>query len=302
MTRRMARMLAGAVGAVLLCVCTSYGQTLQPCQDNCIQVSVGAPTPTGPYNIGDTLAVPITFQQASGAGVGEIAALALSLDIPGLQLANCDSPDANGITSAIQVPSAVADSYRVVIENTSCTDDPSRPCLCPGSGQQLASHVNIVVFGPKDLPTPGSGPVIIPTLPNGELVSLSLKVAQGAPTSSLLHIFAETDGASAPTKPSFSAYLSVGDTSAVDQTADRGAGVSKVTTTDQTIMITSPVTCCGDKDGSGSVSSAEATQAVLAFGRRDTSLNPAADCNGDGVVSSSEATRVVLNFGRRQCQ
>jgi len=60
-------------------------------------------------------------------------------------------------------------------------------------------------------------------------------------------------------------------------------------------------TCVGDQDGNGSVSSAEATRAVLAFARRDKSLNPAADGDNNGSVSSAEATRSVLNFARRQC-
>jgi hypothetical protein len=60
-------------------------------------------------------------------------------------------------------------------------------------------------------------------------------------------------------------------------------------------------TCVGDQDGNGSVTSAEATRAVLAFTTRDPSQNPAADCDASGAVSSGEATRSVLNFTRRQC-
>ena len=83
--------------------------------------------------------------------------------------------------------------------------------------------------------------------------------------------------------------------------ADAQGADLPATCQDGTLTILPFLTCCGDTDGSGSVSASEATTAVLAFGRRDTSLNPAADCNGDGMVSSSEATRIVLNFGRREC-
>jgi hypothetical protein len=60
--------------------------------------------------------------------------------------------------------------------------------------------------------------------------------------------------------------------------------------------------CVGDQDDDGAISSSEATRAVLAFTRRDLSMNPQADADSDGAVSSSEATRSVLQFIRRQCR
>jgi hypothetical protein len=59
--------------------------------------------------------------------------------------------------------------------------------------------------------------------------------------------------------------------------------------------------CIGDQDNGGSVTSDEATRAVLAFVRRDVTQNPAADGDNSGGVDSAEATRSVLNFIRRQC-
>lgn len=305
MTRRIALVLAGPAVGVLLCVAASHAQTLDPCQSNCIQVSVGD-VPATPLDVGASVRVPILFQQATGEGVGEIAAVALSLSIPGLELANCDNPDANGITSAVEVPDGV--DYRVVVENTSCTDDPARPCLCPGTGQQRANQANIVVFGPKFETEQElkdrcqSDPAnCIPVLPNGELVALTLKVGSGAQATVPLHLYAETDTVAAPVKPDFAAYLSVGDKNAVDQTGDRDAGVSKVTTANKDLTVNQQAGCCGDKDGNGTVSAAEATSSVNAFGRRDKSLNPSADCDGNGTVAANEATRAVLNFGRREC-
>ena len=68
-----------------------------------------------------------------------------------------------------------------------------------------------------------------------------------------------------------------------------------------TLTILPFLACCGDADGNGMISAAEATSALNAFGQRDPSLDPAADCNGDGMVSSSEATKVLNNFGQREC-
>jgi hypothetical protein len=61
-------------------------------------------------------------------------------------------------------------------------------------------------------------------------------------------------------------------------------------------------TCCGDTNGNGVVSAAEATSSVLAFAREDLNLNPAADCGpANGSVSAAEASRAVVNFAREEC-
>lgn len=267
MTRRMARVLGGAVGAVLVCAGVSNAQTLQPCTTNCIQVAVGEPNPLkASYNVGDTFEVPLTITKATGAGVDSIAAIAMSLGIPGLELADCTDADTavDGLVPAI-VPQ-VPEGYRVVVENTSCKDrgrcsvtsstmctvNDDCPggetcegvrCLCPGSGQTRDSFVNIVVFGPKDL-TP---PITIPVLPDGDLVSISLTVGTSASSTVPLHLYVETDTSA---KPDFTANLSVGDMDAKDQTGCRGnqfdtadcgterdIGTSKVATTDQTLQV-----------------------------------------------------------------
>jgi hypothetical protein len=80
-----------------------------------------------------------------------------------------------------------------------------------------------------------------------------------------------------------------------------GDGEADTTCDDGIVDVREPSTCCGDQDGNETVSAAEASRAVLAFGRRDPSINPAADCDSSGSVSAAEASRVVLNFGRRQC-
>ncbi len=62
-----------------------------------------------------------------------------------------------------------------------------------------------------------------------------------------------------------------------------------------------PLSCVGDQDSNGSVGSAEAARAVLAFARRDLSHNPAADGDRNGSASSAEAARSTLNFIQRTC-
>lgn len=67
------------------------------------------------------------------------------------------------------------------------------------------------------------------------------------------------------------------------------------------ICVPAPTPCCGDSNGDGTVSTGEATNAVLALVIRDLSKNPQADCNGDGAVSTGEATAVVRGLVNRVC-
>ena len=303
----LAPVLVAGLG-LLLATGEGYAQ-VTPCTENCVEVRVDTPEGTTPKKNGETAPVIVHFKQGPG-DLAQQAAIAVTLGIPGLRFseAGCTSAkaDPNGIGSDVSLPGEIADNFRVVIENVNCVDD--KKCLCPdpGSGQPLADYINFVVFGPKVLPTPGSGDVTFPLLPtDGDLISFTLTVDNPTKDPVPLHLYAETDSQGTDPKPQFGALLSIGNNQAVDQTVkDRTTTpVSNVKTIDgsQDVDVTGPQ-CCGDKNGDGVVSASEATAAVLAFSREDLSLNPAADCNPvNGVVSASEATRSVLNFAREEC-
>jgi len=71
--------------------------------------------------------------------------------------------------------------------------------------------------------------------------------------------------------------------------------------TDTPTETPTPQGCAGDQDGDGSVSTGEATAAILGLLTRDATRNPAADTDHDGFISTSEATQVLLNLLNRTC-
>jgi hypothetical protein len=297
---RLATVLVAGLGLLLAAGSVQAQNPAEPCTENCIEVTVVSPD--GTFNNGDPVTVPIRFKQGPDA-LNNQAAIALTMEIPSLRLANCDNPTPDGLTSAFLIPGEISDLFRVVIENTTCSSE-NKPCLCPGDGQTRANYINIVLFGPKVLPAPGSGTVDFPLLPaDGELLSINLIVDNPTVDPIPLHLFADTDNQATRPKPQFGALLSVGDEEAVDDTLNRTTNVSNVKTTDGAIDVgVIGPQCCGDLNGNGVVSAAEATAAVLAFAREQLELNPAADCNPvNQVVSAAEATRSVLNFAREEC-
>ncbi len=284
MTVWMARVLAVAAGALLVGAGASYAQLAQCAGDGCVNVSVVSPA-GGPFAVGDTLTVGVNFAQGTGdtppGGRGDVAAIAFTLAIPNLELADCSSPDANGLTPAFDV-SSVSDTYRVVIENTQCVDATRTPpldrthCLCPTrEGDTRDPFINVVVFGPKDLPTPGAGSVTIPPLPaSGKLLDVNLKVSADATgTSSALHLYNEVSDAAAPT---FGALLSIGDTQAVDVTGCRGPGES--------------ISSCTDRSGQSNVTTVDGQVAITG-----TVSSCIGDCNNDCEISLLELQQ-ALNF------
>jgi len=213
---------------------------VQPCpaEASCVEVAVSAPESAVRF---ETFPVSLAFTPGADdgepGGLDAIAALTLSLGIAGLELADCAAPSEDGLTSAIAIAPAIAAQFRVIIENTTCNGEPTRPCLCPEEGQVRAPYVNIAVFGPKA--GEGEDPDALPSLPAGELLTLTLRAGAGAPASVPLHVFAATDGDATP-KPPFGARVSVGDTAGVDLSA--AGGESRIRTVDDTIAILEPPT------------------------------------------------------------
>jgi hypothetical protein len=252
---------------------------------------------------GGSGAVGITFQQApsngSSGGPDEIAAIAFTVQLSNqLTLADC-TLDAEGLPAAVS-PGAALSNFKVVVENASCTGGRTH-CLC--GTETPDSFINLAVYGPNPLPEPGSGPVEIPTLPSGELLSINLAVAAGtAQTVIPLHVLNEV--VDAPPKPQFQAFLSVGDKDAVDQTCVpqegtppcTGAGAtSQMTVSDGQVTVTAP-SCVGDCDGDGMVTVDEIVRMVnIALGMQEITLCPAADSNGDSMVTVDEIVRAVNN-------
>ena len=303
-----------ATPLIAAAVCATPGNGTTACSGNCAAISVGsmAVQPLG------TVQIPITFTQGpddgqSGQGFDEVAAIAFTLGIPGTGDAapltfNCANGDlADG---AVTPGPGIAGNFTVVVENAQCTNR-SR-CLCPDTtaGQTRDNFVNIVVYGPKNLPA--QGPVSIPVLPSGTLVTLSMQAANGAPNSIPLHIFSALDAS----KPQFAANLSIGDEAACDVTANT-QNRSNVTFGDGTVAVggsvppTTPTTpsttpgitptpgggvaCVGDCDGSKTVTINELVLGVnIALGTADASSCVAFQ-DENGMVPITQLIKGVNN-------
>jgi len=333
MRARVVVMVAGAVGTLLGIRVAGVAQTVQPCTnpDNCVQVGLtNVGTDTG--KPGDTVKVGVTFKQAPATldtgGADKIAALAMTIMQSGggigtpLALSDCsfaclgggndggsctqdsDCPDGQCMVGAVKPQAALA-GFKAVVENASCAGGRTH-CLCPDAGQTRDNFINLVVYGPNPLPT--QGPIDIQKLPEGELVEIGLSIQSGANGNVTLH--ALNEAADAAQRPQFTALLSVGDKTAVDQTClplavpgtapcAAAASTSQVAVTDATIKVNGAVTACAcDCDTNGRTSGSEITKAVLILGgaRPLTDCGPA-DSNHDGRVSGSDITRGVLALG-----
>lgn len=290
--------IGASVGAGSL---AAQAQVMSPCvSSNCARVTVGGASGAA----GSTVALPVSFVQApndgqSGQGNDDVAAIALTVglgpvDAP-LRLTDAGCEDTNGdeLPDAVTVSDGIRSGFRVVVENYRCTS--RNRCLCPGEGQTRDHFVNVVVYGPKDLPT--EGPVDIPVLPDGELFTIGVQIPGGAAGSIPVHVFAETDSQSGNPKPQFGAFLSIGDQSAIDQTADRDANVSKVAVENGTVTVV-PVTisCAGDCNDDGSVKINELVSGVnIALGNAALGTCPSFDTSGSGQVEINELIKAVNN-------
>ena len=295
--------IVGSLCGAALMLLSPTARAAQPCTENCAAVSVSSST--APQNTKTLVTVSFTQAPSNGdpkKGNDDVAAIAFTLGIPGtggtpapLLFAAEDCGDANGdgVPDAVQISDALA-NFKVVVENADCTNRPS--CLCPGAAQTRDDYINIVVYGPKDL----SAPVDIPRLPDGDLVTIQLKVAAGAALGDVpLHVFAQTDNG--VQKPMFGALLSIGDQSATDQTCQGNCSdpgdTSKVSFTDGKITVTQGTgTCIGDCNGDGHVSTDELVLGVnIALGMSPMSLCQPIDQNSNGSATVDEVVNSVDN-------
>jgi hypothetical protein len=286
--------LAAIIGLALLPGVPA--SALEECGDECAEITM---------NVDDaTASVTISFSQgpddgAENQGNDDVAAVAFTVGIPGEGSDTPLSLRCNGgqLDSGAVVPSAaIADSFALVVENAECNG--RERCLCPEGNQQRDNFVNIVVYGPKDLPE--GGPVQIPELPSGELVRLNLIASPDQNVGDMvdLRVYCEQNEVA---RPQFSANLSLGDQSAIDQTANRDLDTSKVDCSGAvgklTVQPPPECGCVGDCDGNGSVSIGELITGVnIAL-----ELRPIGDCpcfdvvpeGGDGVVGIGELIQAV---------
>ena len=263
-----------------------------------------------PINASDgTGAVAIQFTQAPsdgvvGQGADDTAAIAFSVGLGGgggnPLVFECEG--GRLVSNAVMPGDALGDDFALVVENESC--NARDRCLCPEGSQTRDNFVNLVVYGPKNLPE--GGPVEIPRLPSGQLAVLNLAAGESVSVNDEIDvsIFCEQSDAS---RPDFTANLSIGDQSAVDQTADRGEDRSRIRCIGGRVTITSVAVdtptpgagCPGDCDGNGSVNIGELIRGVrIALGQSDVSNCEAFDTNGDGLVRIGEliqAVRSALN-------
>jgi hypothetical protein len=286
----------GALAAIQAC----------PNAADCVEVKVDVGTTTV-VKAGDTFDANLTFKQGASngqpGGIDESAALALTLRLgttgTPLTLATC-TLDGDGFPSADVVADPMISNFKVVVENANCANGKTH-CLCPtDAGQTRDNFINFVIYGPNPLPTPGPSAIDIPILPAGPqtLVTFHLKVDSSAGAGVVpLHIINQVVDDS---RPQFTAFLSVGDKLAVDQTCVPVTGqppcssaqsVSQVEIKDASVQV--KAACVGDCDNSNSVAVNEVIiMTNIALGTDQPSSCPAGDPGNDGVQINDIVTAV----------
>jgi hypothetical protein len=296
------------IAALLGLLVAARAEAVQPCPDpnSCAQATVGGQTGALP---GAIVNVPFNFTQGpSGSGIGEIAAIAFTVTIPSgvappLTLADCTASAADSDLPNAAQPTGLLAGYKLVIENAYCSSSRTH-CLCPaaGSGTVPDNFINVVIYGPNPLPTPGPSPVVIPLLPSGELFTMNLQLGSTVGGNIPLHVLNQvTDSPS--TRPAFTALLSVGDVNAIDQTClptpppppcSDPTDTSQVVIQDGNVLVSGG--CNGSCDYSGQVTVEDILKMVdIALGNDGVASCPAGDTNGDGQITIDEILAAVNN-------
>ncbi|MFI5397806.1 MAG: hypothetical protein ACHQ9S_19900 [Candidatus Binatia bacterium] len=267
---------------------------------NCAQVSIGS---QNNGTAGGSVSIPFSFTQGpSGAGIGETAAIAFTLmmpkgDVTPVALADC-TPNGN-LPNAVQPQPALA-GFNLVVENAFCS--PTRThCLCPTDGVTVPDNfINVVIYGPNPLPTPGPTPVVIPALPSGQLFTVGLKLGATVGGVLPLHVLNQVDD-SPSTRPPFTALLSVGDVNAVDQTCGSSIPPCNDPSSSSQVFITQgrvlvPNGCVGNCNFTSGVTVDEIlTMVNIALGNTPIASCEAGDANGDGRITVDEILTGVNN-------
>ena len=233
----MMRRVVLAVGAVLgvLALGVPAGSAaVQPCpiDGNCAEAIVKGPAQAA--NAGGIALIRIAFQQGENdqatGGVDDIAALTATVGIPGLELADCGAPGANGLNASFSLFGDPG-RYRAVIQNITCTGRAS--CLCPSTGEPRDDYVNLVLIG-----MPGAAGV--PALPNGDLLGISLRIPVDTAAHVPLHLYSAIDDPTEFPLPPGAASLTIGDTHATDRTIAGETMNVRVTDGELTVVASTP--------------------------------------------------------------
>jgi hypothetical protein len=291
-------------------------EAIQPCPDSsaCANVSIGSQTGVSPSA---KVTLPFTFSQGPGSGIGQIAAIAFTVTMPSgvvppLTLADCTQSTADSDLPNAAQPGDLLSGYKLVIENAYCSSSRTH-CLCPTDSTVPDNFINVVIYGPNPLPTPGSSPIVIPALPSGQLFTIGLQLGQTVGGNIPLHVLNQvTDSPS--TRPPFTALLSVGDVNAVDQTCSYltppsacpppagqcplpcgdSSDTSQVVIQDGSVLVSGG--CNGNCDYSGQVTVDDILKMVaIALGNGSVASCPAGDSNGDGQITVDEILAAVNN-------
>jgi hypothetical protein len=279
-------------------------EAIQPCLDSgaCANVNIGSQTGVSP---GAKVTIPFSFTQGQGSGIGQIAAMAFTVMMPAgvtppLTLADCTPSTADSdLPKAVQ-PEVLLSGYKLVIENAYCSSSRTH-CLCPTDSTVPDNFINVVIYGPNPLPTPGTSAIVIPALPSGQLFTIGLQLGQTVGGNIPLHVLNQvTDSPS--TRPPFTALLSVGDVNAVDQTcgatpippcSDPNSN-SRVVIQDGSVLVSGG--CNGSCDYSGQVTVDDILKMVaIALGNDSVASCPAGDSNADGQITVDEILAAVNN-------
>jgi len=313
-------LIGGALVALSTIPHAKQASAAQACADpnSCVQVTLGSAS----GKVGETKTVSVTFKQApsngAAGGPDEIAALAMTIALGNgtgvpLGLADC-TLGSDGLPLSVK-PDPSISNFKVVVENASCANARTH-CLCPdpASGIVPDNFINMVIYGPNPLPTPGPTPIDIPTLPAGPqiLVNIDLSI-KACPTGASgvvtvpVHVYNEVEDTS---HPQFTALLSVGDKLAVDQTCVPVTGqppcsspgaVSQVAVTNGSVAVTCSPPCVGDCDHSGDVTVNELiTMVNIALNSLPLSACPIGDADNSGDITVNEIIQAV-NYALTQC-
>ena len=295
-----------------------------PCPPGRACAAVEVDTPPQAAVPGDTVVIRLAFAQGGDdqqpGGIDAISALTATVGIPGLQLADCSAPGADGLNSSFQLLPGASGSYRAFVQNLTCAGRTS--CLCPTGGQASDQYVNVVLVG-------SPSPTGLQLLPNGELLSIAVRIPPGVGPRIPLHLYSPLDDPAVWPRPAEGGVLSVADVGAVDRTIDAASNSMNVRVTDGALAIagttptatatetasatptatetatatdtatpspmvtasvtaTAPPPCTGDCNHSGEITVNELIAGVdIALGTAPLTTCPAFDCTGTGQVSVS---------------